>query len=252
MTNSLPRGHNRNRQPATRQPFDQQLWPSLSTITARRLQSHLMTPMTERTTVLHSAMKDQMEPKKERLALRGVQARRHLGRKRKTEASMSDSGLQAYIVQQTKQLQQMFEAEQHRQTQESMAFENLLKAHQEAEDKRFQMMQAQHQAHTQMVSEIMGTVVNLLSVSSHSKPNITPHNHHVQLTGFHQLHLLLPGLHLAALGPLFSPQCPKHRSTQHMEPPTLSAHGEAQNDTHCNQPVSDILHKVYSQRFDDL
>ncbi|MEQ2252919.1 hypothetical protein ILYODFUR_026804 [Ilyodon furcidens] len=42
--------------------------------------------------------------KKERLAVRGVQSRRHMGRKRKAEASMSDSGLQAYIVQQTKQL----------------------------------------------------------------------------------------------------------------------------------------------------
>lgn len=46
-----------------------------------------------------------------RLAIPGAQARKHLGRKRKAKDCQADSGLQAYMAQQSKQLQDMYEAE---------------------------------------------------------------------------------------------------------------------------------------------
>ncbi|KAK2907367.1 hypothetical protein Q8A67_006352 [Cirrhinus molitorella] len=97
-----------------------------------------------------------------RLAIPGAQARKHLGRKRKAKDHQAD-GLQAYMAQQSKQLQDMYEAEQKRQAQENTVLENLLRAHQEAEERRFQAMQAQQEANRHMFTQLMATVANALS-----------------------------------------------------------------------------------------
>ncbi|XP_013874664.1 trihelix transcription factor GT-3a, partial [Austrofundulus limnaeus] len=159
---------------------------------------------------------------KERLTVRGVQARKHLGRKRKAEASKSDSGLQDFVLQQTKQLQQMLEAEQNRQKQENVVLENLIKAHQEAEEKRFQMMQAQHQAHTQMVSQIMGTVVNLMSFSSQTQNNSTQQTHYYPSQPSSSTHWLPPASGSTSSSTVSFLQSPQ-QNTQSIQAPTFNA-----------------------------
>ena len=94
-----------------------------------------------------------------KLPIPGAQARSHLGRKREAEAGPSDRGLQANMDQQSQQLQEMFKAEQERQ----QSFENLLRANQDADERRFSAMQAQQQVQMQMFSQVLSSIVNVLA-----------------------------------------------------------------------------------------
>lgn len=81
-----------------------------------------------------------------RLAIPGAQAWKHLGRKRKAKDCQAASGLQAYMAHQSKQQQDMYEAEQKHPAQDNTVLKKLLKVHQEAEERKFQAIQAQQEA----------------------------------------------------------------------------------------------------------
>ncbi len=109
-----------------------------------------------------------------RLAIPGAQARKHLGRKRKAKDCQANSGLQAYMAQQSMQLQDMYEAEQKRQAQETTVLEKLLRAHQEAEERRFQAMQAQQEANRHMFTQLVATLAIALSSGQSQHPPSQP------------------------------------------------------------------------------
>lgn len=75
----------------------------------------------------------------------GLKLGRNLGRKREAGTCLADVWLQAYVDQQHKQLQEMIEADQNRQIQKNAYLENMLRAQQEGEERRIQIMQAQQQ-----------------------------------------------------------------------------------------------------------
>lgn len=60
-------------------------------------------------------------------------------------------------------LTELHRAEQSQVAQEAACFERILKAQQEAEERRFQMMQAQQQATNQMFLQLMGTLASALN-----------------------------------------------------------------------------------------
>lgn len=109
----------------------------------------------------------------------GAQARSHLGRKFKAEAGLCDRGLQAYMDQQSQQLQEIFKAEQeHRKS-----FEDLLRAIQDADERRYSAMQAQQQVQMQMFSQALSSIVNVLaSGQPQHPPSQYPPSQHIPPT----------------------------------------------------------------------
>lgn len=93
-------------------------------------------------------------------------------RKRKARSSLCDQ-LHLYQAEQKRHLEQIHEAEQNHQARETAALENILRLQQEAEERRFNAMQAQQQASQQMFLQLMGTVVCALNQQPHSSYNPT-------------------------------------------------------------------------------
>lgn len=179
-----------------------------------------------------------------KLAIPGAQARSHLGRKRKAEAGLSDSGLQAYMDQQNRQLQDIYKAEQDRLT----SFENLVRSNQMADERRFNAMQAQQHAQMQMFSQVLSNVVNIFSSGLPQHP---PSQHP-------------PPTHWMPTAPMRStptstwsaPHPPRPLPQQPIiVPPPMQplATGEDGEDTSDTPPVSHILNQLNeSQHFFDL
>ncbi|KAL2082804.1 hypothetical protein ACEWY4_022622 [Coilia grayii] len=99
-----------------------------------------------------------------RLPIPGSQAR-----KRKAKSNRDDEVVE-YLAESQKMLHEIHEAEQRRMVQEAVAFEKLLKAQQESEERRFQAMQMQQQASNQMILQLVNTLVN----SQHHHPSQVP------------------------------------------------------------------------------
>ncbi|XP_055021162.1 uncharacterized protein LOC129412124 [Boleophthalmus pectinirostris] len=89
-----------------------------------------------------------------KLPIPGAQAR-----KRKAKSNRDDEVVE-YLAQTQKMLHDIQGAEQRRMDQEAASFEKLLKAQQEAEERRFQAMQVQQQATNQMMLQLLSTLVN--------------------------------------------------------------------------------------------
>ncbi|KAK7175607.1 hypothetical protein R3I93_002515 [Phoxinus phoxinus] len=197
-----------------------------------------------------------------RLAIPGAQARKHLGRKRKAKDCLDDSGLQAYMAQQSKQLHEMFEAEQKQQAQENAVLENLLRAHQEAEERRFQAMQAQQEANRQMFTQLVATLANALSSgqSQHPPSQHPPSQHPTHLMP-PPTHFIPPPSQLIPPAPMNStptsawsiPHPPRAQpqqpmALQLMRPSMIRPGEEAQNvssvESHGNLPISAVLHQL--------
>ncbi|XP_048048605.1 uncharacterized protein LOC125269701 isoform X2 [Megalobrama amblycephala] len=94
----------------------------------------------------------------ERLPIPGAKAR-----KRKIKSCKADVDIQAYMMDNKTMLTELHRAEQSQVAQEAACFERILKAQQEAEERRFQVMQAQQQATNQMFLQLMGTLASALN-----------------------------------------------------------------------------------------
>lgn len=92
-----------------------------------------------------------------RLPIPGAKAR-----KRKRNSCKADDEIQAYMMDNRTMLIELHRAEQSQVAQEAACFERILKAQQEAEERRFQVMQAQQQATNQMFLQLMGTFASAL------------------------------------------------------------------------------------------
>ncbi|XP_016355452.1 uncharacterized protein LOC107698832 isoform X2 [Sinocyclocheilus anshuiensis] len=93
-----------------------------------------------------------------RLPIPGAKAR-----KRKITSCKADVDIQAYMMDNRMMLTELHRAEQSQVAQEAACFERILKAQQEAEERRFQVMQAQQQATNQMFLQLMGTLASALN-----------------------------------------------------------------------------------------
>lgn len=93
-----------------------------------------------------------------RLPIPGAKAR-----KRKLKSCKADVDIQAYMMDNRMMLTELHRAEQSQVAQEAACFERILKAQQEAEERRFQKMQAQQQATNQMFLQLMGTLASALN-----------------------------------------------------------------------------------------
>lgn len=80
-------------------------------------------------------------------------------RKRKIKLCKADE-FQVYMRDNRKMLTELHQSQV---SQEAVCFERILKAQQEAEERRFQIIQAQKQATNQMFMEIMGTLASALN-----------------------------------------------------------------------------------------
>ncbi|XP_067284760.1 uncharacterized protein [Pseudorasbora parva] len=93
-----------------------------------------------------------------RLPIPGAKAR-----KRKIKSCKADVDIQAYMMDNRRMLTELHRAEQSQVAQDAACFERILKAQQEAEERRFQVMQAQQQATNQMFLQLMGTLASALN-----------------------------------------------------------------------------------------
>lgn len=75
----------------------------------------------------------------------------------------ADDDFQVYKTDNRMMLTELHRAEQSQVAQDAACFEIILIAQQEAEERRFEMMQVQQQATNQMFLQIMGTVANALN-----------------------------------------------------------------------------------------
>lgn len=99
----------------------------------------------------------------------GAKARQHLGRKRKS--SQSDDGVQAFLERQHRQLQELINSEQDRQQQENSYLESYLRAQREAEERRFEMMQAQMKENNNMFRLLLSAMSNTSAQPQHPHAN---------------------------------------------------------------------------------
>lgn len=171
-----------------------------------------------------------------KLAIPGAQARRHLGRKRTT--CSIESGLQAVMDQQSKVLRDMYEDAENRQMEQNASFENLLRAHQEAEERRFQAMQMQQQANMSMPSQILSAAVNVMPPGQpHPPPQGPPQAPWISAA---------PPIRSAPTNTWSTPQPPSAQTQQHMtqqpmQPPMAEASGAAENG---DLTLSAVLHQA--------
>lgn len=114
------------------------------------------------------------EPTQRRLTIPGAESR-----KRKHKSSRVDRELLTYMEESTRQLDALKKAEENHLAQEAAAFEKMLKAQHEAEESRFQRMQAQQQANHQMLIQVMGSFISALNpgqpTTIASQPWMPPH-----------------------------------------------------------------------------
>ncbi|XP_016112015.1 uncharacterized protein [Sinocyclocheilus grahami] len=93
-----------------------------------------------------------------RLPIPGAKAR-----KRKIKSCKADVDIQAYMMDNRMMLTELHRAEQSQVAQEAACFERILKEQREAEERRFQVMQAQQRATNQMFLQLMGTLASALN-----------------------------------------------------------------------------------------
>lgn len=103
-----------------------------------------------------------------RLPIPGAKAR-----KRKRKSCQADDGIEAYMMDNRRMLNELHRAEQIQVAQEASGFERILKAQQEAEERRFLMMHAQQQATNQMFLQLMGTLASALNPDQHQPHSTT-------------------------------------------------------------------------------
>ncbi|XP_073722019.1 uncharacterized protein [Misgurnus anguillicaudatus] len=111
-----------------------------------------------------------------RLPIPGAKAR-----KRKKKPCKADDEVQSYMMDNKRMLTDLQRAEESQVAQEAACFERILKAQQEAEERRFQVMQAQQQATNQMFLQLMGTLASALNPGQ-------PHLHASTMPGQPQPH----------------------------------------------------------------
>ncbi|KAK2823074.1 hypothetical protein Q7C36_019674 [Tachysurus vachellii] len=100
-----------------------------------------------------------------RLPIPGAKAQ-----KRKKRSCKADDEIQSYMMDNKRMLTDLQRAEESQVAQEAADFERILKAQQEAEERRFQVMQAQQQATNQLFLQLMGTLASALNPGQ-------PHSH---------------------------------------------------------------------------
>lgn len=113
-----------------------------------------------------------------RLPIPGAKAR-----KRKKKSCKADDEIQSYMMDNKRMLTDLQRAEESQVAKEAACFERILKAQQEAEERRFQVMQAQQQATNQMFLQLMGTLASALNPGQ-------PHPHASTMPGQPQSHSL--------------------------------------------------------------
>lgn len=101
----------------------------------------------------------------QRWAIPGAHARKQRAARR-----MSDQ-FQGFFEEHKRQLDELNQAEQRRQSQENAEFYNFMREQQAAEDRRFAAMQAQQQASQQNFMQVMSTLISAVCpVQSQSQP----------------------------------------------------------------------------------
>lgn len=90
------------------------------------------------------------------------------GRKRKAKSDRLD--LQTFLHHQRELLKEFQDSEHNLQQHEMEAFEKCRKASQEAEERRFQALQAQQQATNNMFFQLMGTLISAVSQDKSKGP----------------------------------------------------------------------------------
>lgn len=171
------------------------------------------------------------------------------GRKRKANSDRLD--LQTFLHHQRELLKEFQESEHNLQQHEMEAFEKCMKASQEAEERRFQALQAQQQATNNMFFQLMGSLISAVGQEKSKGP---PQSYLSPPPG-------------GPVMPTPSVSVPQSSSTQvnlqpqeyipvdqqpvceMMQPPMY--HQQSQNDG--EQPLSSLLHEANStQHFFNL
>lgn len=160
----------------------------------------------------------------------GAAARRHLGRKRKAETTLSEVKMQAYLEQQQNQLQELIAADQNRQIQENNYMESMLRAQREGEERRFQVIQAQQQENAQIFRQLLNVFSNMTSAQSQHPPPT------------HWMPNPTASMRPSPTTTWSIPQSSRAQMQQSMLPPPIGTSEQA-NDS---LPVSDVLHQVNS------
>ncbi|KAL2102331.1 hypothetical protein ACEWY4_001499 [Coilia grayii] len=110
-------------------------------------------------------------PKELKFSIPGAQAR-----KRKAKSSRAeDDDLRQYMIESRRMMQEIQAVEQRRLEEEAAAFERMMRAQLEADERRFQALQAQQQANNQMFMQLMSTLISVVPRQSQSmSPWTTP------------------------------------------------------------------------------
>ncbi|KAL2077906.1 hypothetical protein ACEWY4_025591 [Coilia grayii] len=104
----------------------------------------------------------------ERLAIPDSQSR-------KRKARNSQDELQQLLAEQRQFMKDMMDAERAQRAEEAADFSNMRMAQQEAEERRFQAMQAQHQATNSMFMQVMSNLTRALHQQPHYTVPMPPH-----------------------------------------------------------------------------
>ncbi|XP_067284788.1 transcription factor SPT20 homolog [Pseudorasbora parva] len=182
-------------------------------------------------------------------SMQGQATPRIHGRKRKAKSDRLD--LQTFLHHQRELLKEFQDSEHNLQQHEMEAFEKCMKASQEAEERRFQALQAQQQATNNMFFQLMGTLISAVCQDKSKGP---PQSYLSPPPGGPVIptpSVSVPQSNLTQVNLQPQQYIPVHQPSQceMMRPPLY--HPQSQNDA--EQPLSSLLHEANStQHFFNL